>query len=76
METKIHMDIGKTFAKRWGFTFCEGVSSIGQSGRIMIMWNVSVNVTIKDMNKNIINVYISDHFNHFWISCLYGHLEV
>ena len=65
METKIHMNIAKIFARRWGFNFCERVSSIGQSGGIMVMWNETVNVTIKDMNKNIITTCISNHYNIF-----------
>ena len=42
----------------------------------MILWDESVNVTIKPMNKNLINSYILDHHNNLWIFCLYGHLEI
>ena len=42
----------------------------------MCIWDNNVNVLIKSMNKNIISAYISDHYNKFWISCVYGHPEL
>ena len=76
METKIDVEHGKELARKWGFKFCEGVSSVGSSGGLLILWDENVNVVINSMNKNLINAYISNQYNSFCISCLYGYLEL
>ena len=76
MDTKVNIEKWKQKARNWGFQYCEGTTCMGLSGGLMILWDESVKVSIKFMNKNIINAYISDHHNNFWISCLYGHLEM
>ena len=40
------------------------------------MWKNNVKVNILVMKKNIICVYLSDHENNFWMSCVYGHPEL
>ncbi|XVF71339.1 hypothetical protein PTKIN_Ptkin12aG0029200 [Pterospermum kingtungense] len=69
------MDVeqGRVLAGNWGYNFCNRVSSIGQSGGLLIIWDESVSVSIYSMNKNLIHVYISDNQNKFWVSCIYGH---
>ena len=42
----------------------------------MVMWDDNVQVLIMTMNKNIINAYISDNSNKFWITCVYGHHDM
>ena len=65
METKVDINHGKDLARRWGFKYYDDVSSVGSSGGLMILWDETVNVSIKSMNKNVINAYISDHQNIF-----------
>ena len=77
METKIDIEYGKKLARKWGFNYYERISYLGLSGGLLVFWDESLNVMIKSINKNIVNAYITDHhFNSFWISCLYGHLEL
>ena len=59
-----------------GFPNCEGVDCKGFSGGLLIMWDKSIKVQITLMKNNIICAYLSDHDNNFWISCVYGHLDL
>ncbi|XVF87880.1 hypothetical protein PTKIN_Ptkin18bG0155800 [Pterospermum kingtungense] len=47
---------GKEYASRWGYSHCEGVSSRGNSGGLLILWDAFVDVSIKSMNENILNL--------------------
>ena len=73
METKTK---GRDLAKKWGFSNCKGVDSIGLSGGLLIIWDNNINVQMSLMKKNIICAYLSDCENNFWISCIYDHLEL
>ena len=65
METKLDIDKGKKLACKWGFSFCEGMSSVGTSVGLLLMWDEYVKVEVKSMNNNIISAYVSDLNNNF-----------
>ncbi|OMO73971.1 Endonuclease/exonuclease/phosphatase [Corchorus olitorius] len=73
METKTDLQKAKIAVSSWGFNHCEGVSSEGLSGGLLILWNDEVQVEVIYMNKNLIFLYVVWGKRKFWLNCIHGH---
>lgn len=76
METKVSVDKGRTLGAKWGYPYCMGISCMGRSGGLLLLWDSLVHVNIISSNRNGFNSYVEDCSNGFGASFVYGHPQL
>ncbi|XVF53882.1 hypothetical protein PTKIN_Ptkin05aG0135400 [Pterospermum kingtungense] len=73
MKTKIGVSDGKNLARKWGFSGCIGVDCEGLNGGLLLMWDQSIMIEARILNKNLICAYVEEKSHKFLFTTIYGH---
>jgi exonuclease III len=72
-ETKMKDKFAQRFMWSLGYTNSLGVSSIGQSGGLVLFWMQPYSVSLRGSNSNCIDVAVTDETRVSWcVSFVYG----